>query len=132
MENFRRAIGIKIKEVKEVFEGQVVEIVSISFLAARHSENELPALTKRSCTNFQQGANQILSRVAIQMDEPTDGMNAESCTVSDPPEGSSIPPVRLTLKTAKNSKTLRLHASINQGLLGFFQTILGIHTRVRS
>lgn len=30
MENFRRAIGIKIKEVKEVFEGQVVSLVSIS------------------------------------------------------------------------------------------------------
>lgn len=28
MENFRRAIGIKIKEVKEVFEGQVVSLVS--------------------------------------------------------------------------------------------------------
>lgn len=27
MENFRRAIGIKIKEVKEVFEGQVVSMV---------------------------------------------------------------------------------------------------------
>lgn len=30
MENFRRAIGIKIKEVKEVFEGQVVSLVRTS------------------------------------------------------------------------------------------------------
>lgn len=29
MENFRRAIGIKIKEMKEVFEGQVMQIVRV-------------------------------------------------------------------------------------------------------
>lgn len=40
MENFRRAIGIKIKEMKEVYEGQVVDLVctglpSVSSLLSR-------------------------------------------------------------------------------------------------
>ncbi|KAL8448924.1 hypothetical protein Emag_003811 [Eimeria magna] len=78
MENFRRAIGIKIKEVKEVFEGQVVSMT----------------------------------------DEPNnEGLTAESSSSAEAPEEASCPPVRLTLKTVKNSKTLRLHPSINQGPL---------------
>ncbi|KAL8269815.1 hypothetical protein Esti_006259 [Eimeria stiedai] len=70
MENFRRAIGIKIKEVKEVFEGQVVSMC----------------------------------------------LSVGSSSSAEGPEETSCPPVRLTLKTVKNSKTLRLHPSINQGL----------------
>ncbi|CDJ50959.1 RuvB-like 1, putative [Eimeria brunetti] len=77
MENFRRAIGIKIKEVKEVFEGQVVSLA----------------------------------------DEPSDVLTApENSSRSDPHEEAPCPPVRITLKTHKGSKTLRLHSSINQGL----------------
>ncbi|KAL8436890.1 hypothetical protein ACSSS7_001392 [Eimeria intestinalis] len=77
MENFRRAIGIKIKEVKEVFEGQVVSMA----------------------------------------DEPSsECLTAVSASSAEAQEEASCPPVRLTLKTVKNSKTLRLHPSINQGL----------------
>ncbi|KAL8434118.1 hypothetical protein Efla_000469 [Eimeria flavescens] len=76
MENFRRAIGIKIKEVKEVFEGQVVSLA----------------------------------------DEPTDGPSSARSSEGECQEGALCPPVQLTLRTVKNSKTLRLHSSINEGL----------------
>ncbi|CDJ42260.1 RuvB-like 1, putative [Eimeria tenella] len=77
MENFRRAIGIKIKEVKEVFEGQVVSLT----------------------------------------DEPCDALTAsQNSSRSDPSEEAPCPPVRITLKTSKGSKALRLQASINREL----------------
>lgn len=35
MENFRRAIGLRIREVKEVYEGEVTELIPI------HTENPM-------------------------------------------------------------------------------------------
>lgn len=54
----------------------------------------------------------------LQTDEPNDMLTApENSSRSDPHEEAPCPPVRITLKTSKGSKTLRLHSSINQGQL---------------
>lgn len=68
MENFRRAIGIRIKEVKEVWEGEVVTLTPIE------SENSLSGY------------------------------------------GKTISQIRLTLKTTKGSKELRLDPEIYENI----------------
>ena len=37
-ENFRRAIGLRIREMKEVYEGEVVEIVPVEIAGKRNEE----------------------------------------------------------------------------------------------
>ncbi|KEP63271.1 UNVERIFIED_CONTAM: TIP49 C-terminus family protein [Hammondia hammondi] len=73
MENFRRAIGIKIKEMKEVYEGQVMEMI----------------------------------------DEPSESVLNDETEEKDKRVTS---PIKITLKTQKGSKTLRLAPQINEGL----------------
>ncbi|PHJ20088.1 tip49 C-terminus family protein [Cystoisospora suis] len=73
MENFRRAIGIKIKETKEVYEGQVMDLVEEA--PEGSLDTEMPDTQKRV-----------------------------------------LAPIKITLKTQKGSKTLRLAPQINEGI----------------
>lgn len=122
MENFRRAIGIKIKEVKEVFEGQVVSMVRLAFTFPLLQE--LP-FSRSSALRCVVATLVTCNYAVLQTDEQDDNPTAAvSSSKGDTQESAPCPPVRLTLKTCKGSKTLRLHSSINQGVLRRYATCL--------
>ncbi|MEN2498746.1 MAG: RuvB-like protein 1 [Marteilia pararefringens] len=77
-ENFRRAIGLKIKEMKEIYEGEVIELLPLK-------ENY----------DMDKSKNDIEKKI---------------------PESPIISSVKLTLRTTKNSKTLKLDPLILDNL----------------
>lgn len=108
MENFRRSIGLRIKETKEVFEGEVLHRGRLC--RAYPSQHHLltPSLlcvTPHLGGVFAfDGPHQITELVPEEKEDPAGGY------------GKTVANVKITLKTVKGTKKLKLDPSIYDGL----------------
>eukprot|EP00297_Palpitomonas_bilix_P005801 CAMPEP_0113883368 /NCGR_PEP_ID=MMETSP0780_2-20120614/9550_1 /TAXON_ID=652834 /ORGANISM="Palpitomonas bilix" /LENGTH=499 /DNA_ID=CAMNT_0000870643 /DNA_START=143 /DNA_END=1643 /DNA_ORIENTATION=- /assembly_acc=CAM_ASM_000599 len=112
MENFRRAIGLRIKENKEVYEGEVTELTPVeSDNAVGYGKSISHVLIGLKTAK---GSKQLKLDPAFIEGEVTELTPVESDNAVG--YGKSISHVLIGLKTAKGSKQLKLDPSIYEGL----------------